>query len=832
MKITLDTLLKPRWATLVLGLGLALATPIRAQALGGIPEDGLPGVGVPGAAPTPAPATEAVAPTVEEISIRLNRPQEISSDSVRAHILQHEKAPYDQGLIDKSIDSLYSTGDYDFIRTERESLPSGGVRVNFYLFPKARISAVIFKGNKEYSQSRLTEEIKTIAGDPLNPAQLKHDKDALVTFYQKAGYSQVKVDTSVDTNENTGKAVVTYTIDEGPSVVISVINFTGNDHIDAGTLRDQIDTSKYTFLISWITGSGRFEKDKFLDDLDTLRKYYKSKGYLDIDIEEDEIKYENPTPNHLVITIPVHEGRQYHVGKNITVSGNTIFRSETLLGLLKIKPGDVFAPEEIDKNGDIIKDYYGQAGYLDTFVRVDRKPDLDTGDIGLDFVIMKTENDQVAPGESEKYYVEGIDIQGNTKTKSTVILRELSLAPGDVFDTTRMKTSEDKLKSYPYFENDGVTLSPEDTTIPGKRNLRVNVTEARTLSATFGAGFDPVEGVLAYVQFQESNFDLFNYRTDFRGGGQKANIKLTVGSQVSGIEIDYEYPWLFERDLVAGISLFHTESSYYSTTFNEDDTGATFWVRKPVIEHITANLSYTIENIEIKDVTTGAPPPVQQEEGNTGVSKVGLDLERFSGDVDSYVSPTKGDHLELLQEVAGGPLAGQANFYRIEGHATWWIPVFDYRTQVVTFAMRGGTITGYGGKDVPYAERYFLGGDYNLRGYAYRQVGPLDTVPGDPAAGQPLGGKSFGVATTEYSIVLFGSPKNNDDFRFELFHDIGFVNSKAFNFQVNGYQQDVGFGFKFHLLNAPLRIDIGYPLNPNIYQSHSFQFNFSGSYVY
>jgi outer membrane protein insertion porin family len=613
-------------------------------------------------------------------------------------------------------------------------------------------------------------------------------------------------------------------------VVISVINFTGNDHITAGTLRDQMDTSKYTFLISWITGSGRFENDKFLDDLDALRKYYKSKGFLDVDIEESEVKYDNSRPGHLAITIAVHEGRQYHVGKTITVSGNTIFRSETLLAQLTIKPGDVFSPEEVDKNSDAIKNYYGAAGYLDTFVEVDRIPDLDTGDIGLNFVIKHPVDNQVQPGESEKSYVEGIDIQGNTKTRSDVILRELSLAPGDVFDTDRMKASEDKLKSYPYFTPDGVNLSPEDTTIPGKRNLRVNVTEARTLSATFGAGFDPVEGPLAYITFEESNFDLFSYRTNFRGGGQKAKITFTVGTQLSSLEIDYEYPWLFERRLDTGISLFHTEESYESTTFNEDDTGATFWASKPVIERITANLAYTIEDIEIKDVTVQAPPPVKQEEGNTGVSKVALDLVRWSGDVDSYVSPTKGDRLELLQEVAGGPLEGQADFYRIEAHATWWFPVFDYRTQVVSFAIRSGTITGYDGKDVPYAERYFLGGAYNLRGYAYRQVGPLDTVFGDQARGQPLGGKTFGVAQTEYSIVLFGSSKDATDFRFVVFHDIGFVNTEPFDFSPSGFQQDVGFGFKFHLLQAPLQIEIGYPLNPNQFQSHSFQFNFSGTY--
>jgi len=818
LKITPATLRKLPFAALALGVLLALVTPAQAQGINPMGDQTPPAV---------APAQ----PMVDEIVIRTDRPQQISTDSIRAHILQHEKTPYNQELMDRSIESLYATGDYGFIRTDRENLPDGGIRVILYLFPKNRVSAVVFKGNKAYTQSRLTEEIKTVAGDPLDPSALKHDTDKLIEFYQKKGYSNVKVEAQTDPNDNLGTVVVTFAIDEGPDVVISSVDFVGNNHEDTGTLRGLIDTANYVWFISfsqlrlpsWITGSGRYQKEQFLDDLDKLRKYYKSKGYLDVDIPEDEIKYTNPTPTKLVITIAIHEGRQYHVGKSVTISGNTIFRTDTLMALLKIKPGDVFSPEEVDKNADAIKDYYGKSGYLDTFVRVDRKPDLETGDIGLDFVVMHVEDERVMPGESEKFYVEGIDIHGNTRTKSSVIVRELSLSPGDVFDTSRMKASEDKLKGTGFFEPD-VTLTAEDTNIPGKRNLRINLQEARTFSATFGAGFDPVQGALAYVEFSESNFDLFNYRTNFRGGGQSARVKLTLGNAVSGVEINYEYPWLYERNLTLGTSLFHTESSYYSSTFNEEDSGVTVYMRKPLIEFIDGNLSYTVEDIQIRDVTAAAPPPIHQDAGNKSVSKIGLDLVR-TDNMDSLTAPTKGNREEFLTEFAGGPLGGQTNFYRLEGHFSWWYPTFGYRTQVLSFSVRGGTISGYDGKGVPYAERYFLGGDYNLRGYSYRNVGPRFTGAG-PAAGQPLGGNSFAVASTEYSIELFSN------FRFAVFHDIGFVNSDSFDFSPGGYQQDVGFGFRFYLLSAPVRVDMGFPLNPNTFQSKSLQFNFAGSLVY
>ncbi len=809
MKITPDKLPNPLRAALLLGLSLALAPWGAAQSLP--------------ASPTPAPAAATTGePIVEDISIQVQGPQQISRDAIMAHVMQQEKAPYDQGLVDKSIQSLNDTGQFEYIRTDREALPDGGVRLVINLVPRPKIVAVVFKGNKEYASEKLAGEIKTLAGQFVQPDQLKHDVDALVTYYQKKGYPKVKVTDDVQTNDAVGTAVVTFDIDEGPEVVIRNINFVGNDQISRGTLLDQMDTSEYTWLISWITGSGRFQKDQFVDDLDKLRAYYKSKGYLDVDIPESQIAYDYPAPGSMNITIHIHEGRQYHVGKNITISGNTIFPTDVLKALLTIKPGDVFSPDVIDKNAKAITDYYGAAGYLDTFVRVDRKTD-ETNDIGLDFVIMHPAGTGEEEGESEKEFVEGIDIHGNTKTKSTVIVRELTLQPGDVFDTDRMKISEDRLRNTGYF--DQVNLSPEETNIPGKRNLRVTVNEAKTFSASLGFGFSGVEGAILSLDFQEINFDLFSPKTYFRGGGQKARVSLAIGNQLASATINYEYPWLFERRLDIGTTLYHTETSYDSTTYNEEDTGFTVYVRKPIIEYIDGTLGYTLQSTQIKDVDVSAAPPVQAQAGYTTLSKISLDLVRTYG-MDSPISPTTGQREEIINDFAGGPVGGQTNIYRVEGHASFWFPTFGYRSQVLSFSGRAGSVMGYDGKSVPYSERYFLGGQYNLRGYAYRWVGPTYENIASPANGQPLGGNTMAVLSTEYSLELFTK------FRFAVFHDIGFVNANSWDFSPNQYRQDVGFGFRFFLLNAPIRLDLGYPLNPDSNQSHSFQFNFSFSAVY
>ncbi|MGA2052254.1 MAG: outer membrane protein assembly factor BamA [Opitutales bacterium] len=810
MKITPDTP-RSRWQSLLLAALLTgwmgLAAPVWAQ-MAAPPADG--GGEATGAAAAPGESGVTTEPIVQEISIQIIGPQQINREAILAHLSLRQGMPYSQTLVDQSIRSLYETGFYDYIQGTREPV-ANGVRLVLSILPKYRVSAVIYQGNKEYSKSELSEQVKTVAGGVLDEVQVKRDSDKLFQFYQKRGYSRVKITYTIDKNDNTGTGVVTFNIDEGPDVTISAVKFVGNAHISSGTLQDQIETTDYTWLISWITGSGRYQQDVFQDDLDKLRDYYKNRGFLDVDIPDSEVEFLYPHRDALRIVIHIHEGRQYHIG-TIGVSGNTIFQSAQLEKLLTIKSGDIFAPAEVDKNADALKDFYGQHGYLDTFVRADRRPNLDTGNIDLNFII----------AESDKYFVEGINIQGNTKTRSSVIVRELALAPGDVFDTVRMKTSETRLKNTRFF--DEVNLAPETTNIPGRRNLRITVKEGRTGNLTFGAGFSTVESVVAYVELTQSNFDLFNYRNYFQGGGQKARIRISIGTESSELLLSFEEPWLWERELAAGIEVFRTQTGYLSTTFNEITTGFDVYLRKRLFELVEGRLSYTLEDVQIENVQLGAPPQVFAEQGHTSLSQVGFTLLRDTRN--DEVFPTDGSRYELINSLAGGPFGGQTDFYQIEARAGWWWPTFSVGNQVMSLVGRVGTSLGIDGKSVPYAQRYFLGGPYNLRGYSFRNVGPKDTQFATPAYGQPIGGESFAYFSPEYSIEVI------NPVRFAAFYDFGYVNSGAFQFSPSGYRDDVGVGIRVLILGAPMRLDLGYPLNPDQFQSHSVQFNFSFGTVF
>ena len=195
-----------------------------------------------------------------------------------------------------------------------------------------------------------------------------------------------------------------------------------------------------------------------------------------------------------------------------------------------------------------IRDYYTSSGYL--ILGSVLGGNMETRQIDVVFRVR----------ESEKFYVESINVEGNTKSKSRVIIRELALTPGDIFDLRRMDVSERRLKNIGFF--DDVRLNPEPTNIPGRKDLGITVREGRTGSFTFGAGFGSVESFVMYFEVLQSNFDLFNWRSGFQGDGQKFRFRASAGRISNQVLIGFEEPWLFEQRLAFGVEIYHAESDY------------------------------------------------------------------------------------------------------------------------------------------------------------------------------------------------------------------------------------------------------------------------------
>jgi len=747
------------------------------------------------------PAAETTAPPkVASVAIKFIGIANISEQIVRANVQVRAGVDYDEPAIDRDIRSLYRTGLFEFIEVKREELPDRKVNLVFEITPKFRVQVVKFEGNKKFKSARLEKETTIKTNSPLDEHLVKSDAEKLHEFYQKKGYNQVQVTYDIQRDRATGYGTVIFKIREGERVRILDIRFVGNNHLKASRLRNQMDTKRW-WMFSWMTGSGMFKDDEFEDDIVKLTDYYRDQGYLDIDIPQDRILYEYPKSGRMVIVIHVDEGRQYRIG-DISITGCKLYSEDTLKLVLRQKSSMVFRPSKLDKDVETLEDFYGRSGYLDTRVHLVRKTNMSSGNIDVEYQVE----------ESEKYYVESIKIEGNTKTKSIVVIRELVLSPGDVFDTVRMKASKQRLENTNFFED--VNLKDESTNIPGRRNLKISFKEARTGNLSFGAGYSSLERATFFTELSQSNFDLFNPKSFFQGAGEKFRLRLQVGSLSNEIVLSFEEPWLFQKELGLGFNIYRESSNYTSTYYEEIRIGAEVYLRKHLFEYVEGRLSLTEEQIEITNIDPNASPIIQSLAGKTRTNKIGL---QFLRDVrDKIVNTTRGSRLQVNTEIAGGILGGTNDYYRIEVRGSEFIPVFRAQTQVLGLIPRFGVVENYGkSTDVAYYDRWFLGGPDDLRGFEYRDVGPRDIN------GEPIGGKTYGMFTAEYALDVV------KPIRFAFFYDAGFVNAGAYDFNPSHFNDDFGVGLRMFVAGAPLSLDFGIPLTHDTINKKGNQFNFS-----
>ncbi|HCJ12246.1 MAG: outer membrane protein assembly factor BamA [Verrucomicrobia bacterium GWF2_51_19] len=743
-------------------------------------------------------------PLVNDVAIqRIGTGADITDSVIYSHIKVHKGGHFQQHWLDQSIQALYGTGYFDFIEAKVTN-EADAVKVVFIVETKSRIQDITFVGNKKMTTRTLLSKMKEKTGDLADEAKLRNDVNTLLEYYQKKGYPDVKITAEFQAVRPGHKKAV-FTVNEGTFLKVKGIVFTGNKSIPTDELRDQMKTRPWG-IFSFLSGSGRFTEDVFKEDLNALRAYYRNHGFLDVEISREKVILERVAKERLQIVIPVDEGKRYSFGK-ITFSENKLFDNAKLADAITIKEGTTYSPAEVEKATEAIRNFYGEKGYLESYATPERSPNITTDAIDLNFKVK----------ESDKFYVENIDIQGNTATKSNVILREINLAPGDEFDLVSMRNSEAKLQTTRYFKS--VMLTPEATDIPNRKNLRITLEEGNTGSIMFGVATSTEEPIAGFIELSQSNFDIKNFKNFFRGGGQKFRIRTQLGTKSNQVIITFEEPWVFDRELTFGTEIYRTQSNYYSKSYKEGRLGANFYLRKRLFGLWTGQLTYGVEEVRIWNVKDDAPTTIKGEDGSRSVSKLMFSIERDTRD--NLVMPKTGSRIEAHTGFAGGPLFGQTRYITAGAGASRWWTVFKTMEQVFGMSARTATIGGYGGKNVPFFDRFFLGGSEDMRGFEFRDVGPKEGTNHDP-----IGGKTYAFGTAEYSFRLI------DSIRFAVFTDWGFVNSRTNDWSTTNYNADWGFGLRIIVMGAPLRLDLGFPFKHDPYNKHTAQFQFSFGTVF
>jgi outer membrane protein insertion porin family len=750
--------------------------------------------------------------------------------------------PYDEAIEKSVLDDfkrLWATNFLDNLWIEVRDAPYAngvmGKEVWFFMEERQRVKIVDYVGSKKIEQSKIEEKLReenvSIRLDSfIDPALIRRVEGIVRGMFSEKGYEFARVTHTITEVAGGPKLVnLTFNLDEGPRVKVKKIDFIGNKAVSDGKLESQMKSNKSEWMWSWITGRGTYQAAKFEEDADLIVEHYRNEGYVMARVGQPELRYvEDATDRrtrYVELRVPVVEGERYRVG-DFTFDGNTVIKSEGLQGVFRVKPGTYYNEKKIRKSLEKAREVYGSLGYYEFTAYPDIKPreapsaeeqalaPKPPGPPTID-VTMRVQ-------EGKQYFVNRITFVGNTTTRDNVIRREIRLFEGGVFNTEALKFSIKRLNQLGYFkqlEGGGKEVSIDKT--PGADNqvdVKLKLEEQNRNQLTFGAGVSQYEGFFGQLTFQTSNF---------LGRGETFTVALQQGSRARNYQVGFSEPFLFDRPITLGTDI-HRQQIRYPYTYTQNNTGGSLTFGFAVRSFSRAFVTYSYDRITIEDLNEAflGPPKIIPENpdyavpplgylpsdgGSTGtgnpfyddalllsqggmrtVSKITPSFVHNT--VDNPIFPSAGRRFTASVDLAGP--GGNTRYIKPTLEGVYYKPLS--RRMTVGARAQWVYVTAVGETSIlPLFERLFLGGEYSVRGFDIRTIGPRD-----PRTGYVLGGNTSLLFNAEYLIQIAGPV------RLVFFYDAGEVLLKSQNPSFEDFKTSTGAEIRFFMpvLNVPFRL--------------------------
>ncbi|MBU0676776.1 MAG: outer membrane protein assembly factor BamA [Verrucomicrobia bacterium] len=738
--------------------------------------------------------------TVREVGVEGRGPAPVDEDFVRAHILVAAGDELEAQNVVRDVKSLKDTGKFSYVGSEYER--SGDYVILTYIVEqKPRIRRLRIEGADYIGNHKVKKWLKLSAGDVVDDGILGDKCSEAKAEYSDRYFYKTKFSWNIEPIAGTTDANVVVKVKEGPRASVRRISLEGNEAISDREIRDRM-AQKTWHIFSWLTNSGLYEEDRLSADVEMIKRLYRDKGYLDVEV--DGPKVTEVGKHKLGVSYSIKEGRAYAVD-GVSVAGVTLFAEDEILNLVKLDAGSVASMRVIDRTAQKIRDYYSNRGYLRTQVRKQLDADVPDGTVKIAYEVR----------EGTLASVGDVRIRGNKRTKDKVIRRELTVLPGDRMNEVKVDKSERRLRNLGFFET--VTSSIEPTDDPGLYDVTFDVKEQKTGQFLVGAGFSSVDKLIGFAEISQGNFDIKGW-PNFTGGGQKIKLRGQLGTQRRDIEFTFIEPWFLDRKLSLELSAFQHDRRFLSDDYDQRNTGASAGIGKALGGFNRMNVTYGYEIIDVYNVDDSVSDLIKAEEGDRSKSYLRLGVTHDSRD-HPFIS-TRGYRASLTGELAGGPLAGETDLYRVDARysqywSVWWNHVINLRGW-------GAAVEEYGDSDhVPIFDRLFLGGGRTIRGFNFRDVGPKDE------SGEPIGGRTAAYLTAEYTVPIV------DKIRFAAFYDAGMVWEEAFDADFSNLNSSYGIGIRFDIPMLPLRFDYAWPIEGDDFtKDDGARFNFMIGYVY
>lgn len=747
-------------------------------------------------------------------AIEVTGNKSISSNTVISKMKTSIGSVYRENIISDDLKRLYLLGFFSDIKIDTQEYKEGLKvivsveerpiidRISFLGFRRVKIRPFEKKAQEKRYGISAASVLKAREGAYLDYPTLSEDVETIEGWYEKKGFSSAAVDFKAEVDSGTNKASVQFVVEEGMRSRIVDVFVKGNTAFPDRRILRLMKTRR-----AWLFNKGVLKDTVLEEDIERIRAFYHKQGYADAEIAYEVNTYAERASS-LYITITISEGPRYLIG-TVTLEGNKEIDALTVNGALtKAVGGKVFSQEVLQEEKAAIQSLYFDRGYISATVAETTSVNPDTGRVDVNFAIT----------ERRVAYVNKIQIRGNVKTRDLVIRRELRIRPGDRFDGTALKRSRERLQNLGYFES--ISYDIEDTDQEDKKNLMVDVQEAKTGAFSFGGGYSTVDEFVGFVELEQKNFDWKSFPY-FTGAGQDLRVRASIGTVTQGFDLSFTEPWLFDYPVSFGFDAYKRQRDRESDLgygYDEDITGGALRLGKELTEYTRGSLTYRYDDIDISDIDPLASNDLKREGGKNTISSL---TPGFSYDSrDSVFNPRAGDYLQTSFETAGGLFGGDKDFWKSFSTASHFFPLF--RQSALELRLRVGLVESYGDSEwVPIYERFFAGGAYTVRGYDERSLGPIDPLTEDP-----LGGESLLVGNMEYVYPLF------DFLKLAAFYDIGNVWGKMGDIGAGGFKSSVGLGVRLNTPIGPIRLDYGVPLDkaPGEEDRGDGQFHFSASH--
>lgn len=683
----------------------------------------------------------------------------------------------DNYTLKSDIEKIYALKYFEWVEAHQIKRKGKNV-LQFRVKEKPVVTQILFEGNEEIDDEDLGASLKMKEFAILDINTVKADVESIQKQYEEKGYYLAKATYSIKDLGN-DSLELTYDIKEYDKVRVKKVIFLGNRAFEDQELKSIMETQEEG-LFSFMSGSGNFKEFNFQTDVERVKYFYRTKGYLQVNIGTPEITV-SKDKKWVFITMKVNEGPQFSVN-NITFNGTMLFTEEELIENIKLKSGEIYSEALLREDIQKLTEMYQDEGYA--FANVLRTLSIVPGENKVD-VEFSFEKGKIA-------YFGEIRIKGNTKTRDKVIRRELRIQQGARFSGSSLRRSRENVNRLGFFEPQSVifnTVSPK-----GKDDVldvEIEVKERDTGQITLGAGYSTAGGGFLNASIAQTNF---------RGLGQNLSFSFSLAENSQDMTLSFTEPYLFDTQWTGGIDLYNRKDERSrSATFEEK--GFAPRLGHPIAEYTRLFITYRYEDTQLRN---DFDPFLDLSVENGIASSITVSI--IHDKRNNTFDPSGGYYIRAAHELAG--FGYDKQWQKNELDTRYYMnPYGDFVFRSRVFASKLEQVDG---RPIPRGEKFFLGGARNLRGFEFEGIGPRETgVITNSDGSQTLVTRNTRGRFMTFTTLEVEHPLAREaGLRWVLFFDAG----HAGEFDHVKIYKDYGFGFRWFSPIGVLRFEFGYPL--------------------